>query len=44
VDDLNTRARTESGDGAAVAEGRESDLRQVLDRTLEELTVRTPDS
>jgi hypothetical protein len=44
VDGLTARARNKLGDeaGAAIAEGRESDLRHVLDRTLEELTDRTP--
>jgi len=46
VDGLTTRARDQLGDeaGAAIAEGRESDLRHVLDRTLEELTDQTPGS
>jgi hypothetical protein len=44
VEGLTARARNKLGDeaGAAIAEGRESDLRRVLDRTLEELTDRTP--
>jgi hypothetical protein len=46
VDGLAARSRDELGDEAeaAIAEGRESDLRHVLDRTLEELTDRTPGS
>jgi len=44
VDGLTTRARDQLGDEAraAIAEGRESDLRHVLDRTLEQLIDRAP--
>jgi hypothetical protein len=44
VDDLTARARSQLGDGAdaVVAEGQESDLRQVLDRTLTEIDDRPP--
>ena len=44
VDDLTGKARVQLGaaGGSAVAEGRESDLRQVLDLTLTELADRPP--
>jgi hypothetical protein len=46
VDDLTARARHQLADQgqAAVAEGTESDLRQVLDRTWEEVAGRPSDS
>jgi hypothetical protein len=42
VDDLTARAQLGADVGSAVAEGRESDLRQVLDLTLTEVADRPP--
>jgi len=46
VDDLTARSRARLGDqvAAAESEGRDADLLQVLDRTLEDLTTRSPAS
>jgi hypothetical protein len=42
VDRLTSRSRDQLGDGAdaALAEGRDWDLRRALDRTLDDLAVR----